>query len=96
MKLLSKTIGRNGDLLFWWCPGCGCAHCINFVNDIRPAWSWNGDAEKPTLHPSVLSTGQKRCHCFVRDGKIEFLNDCTHDLKGQTVGIPDWPFKEEK
>jgi hypothetical protein len=30
------------------------------------------------------------CHSFVRSGMIEFLNDCTHDLKGQTVEIPDW------
>lgn len=30
------------------------------------------------------------CHSFVRDGKIQFLNDCTHDLKGQTVELPDY------
>jgi hypothetical protein len=26
-----------------------------------------------------------RCHLFVRDGKIEFLGDCTHELAGKTV-----------
>lgn len=26
-----------------------------------------------------------RCHCFVRDGKIEFLTDCSHALAGKTV-----------
>lgn len=30
------------------------------------------------------------CHTFVTDGKIQFLNDCTHALKGQTVDLPDW------
>lgn len=33
------------------------------------------------------------CHSFVTDGKIWFLDDCTHKLKGQTVDlspIPDW------
>ena len=30
------------------------------------------------------------CHSFVRDGKIEFLGDCTHGLKGQTVDLPKW------
>lgn len=29
------------------------------------------------------------CHSFVRDGKIEFLNDCTHALAGQTVELPE-------
>lgn len=35
------------------------------------------------------------CHSFVRDGQIEFLSDCTHALKAQTVPIPDWPFDDE-
>lgn len=30
------------------------------------------------------------CHSFVRDGRIEFLSDCTHSLAGQTVQLqPD-------
>lgn len=29
------------------------------------------------------------CHSFVRDGRIEFLSDCTHKLAGQTVDLPD-------
>lgn len=29
------------------------------------------------------------CHSFVRDGKIEFLSDSTHDLAGQTVDLPE-------
>lgn len=28
------------------------------------------------------------CHSFIRDGRIEFLNDCTHALAGQTVDLP--------
>jgi len=30
------------------------------------------------------------CHSFVRDGRIEFLSDCTHALAGQTVDLPEW------
>ena len=30
------------------------------------------------------------CHSFVKDGKIQFLSDCTHSLVGKTVEIPDW------
>jgi hypothetical protein len=32
-----------------------------------------------------------RCHSFVRAGRIQFLGDCTHDLGGQTVDLPDFP-----
>lgn len=31
------------------------------------------------------------CHSFVTNGRIQFLNDCTHALAGQTVDLPDWP-----
>lgn len=36
----------------------------------------------------------RRCHSFVTDGKIIYLNDCSHALKGQTIDLPDivnWP-----
>ena len=31
------------------------------------------------------------CHSFVVDGRIQFLNDCTHALAGQTVDLPQFP-----
>lgn len=33
------------------------------------------------------------CHSFVTDGQIQFLNDSTHALSGQTVPLPDWPIE---
>lgn len=30
------------------------------------------------------------CHSFVTAGKIQFLDDCTHDLRGKTVDLPAW------
>jgi hypothetical protein len=34
----------------------------------------------------------ERCHVFITNGQIQFLDDCTHALKGQTVPIPAWPY----
>jgi hypothetical protein len=31
------------------------------------------------------------CHTFIKAGMIEFLGDCTHKLKGQTVPLPPLP-----
>lgn len=31
-----------------------------------------------------------RCHSFVKEGRIYFLDDCSHKLAGQTVDLPDW------
>lgn len=29
------------------------------------------------------------CHSYVKDGRIQFLSDCTHPLVRQTVDLPD-------
>jgi hypothetical protein len=76
----------NKDRVNHWfiCPGCKKAHAFD------ERWDFNGDYEKPTFSPSLLCTGRKRCHSFVRDGNIQFLSDCDHDLAGQTVPILPW------
>lgn len=30
------------------------------------------------------------CHSFIVDGYIQFLDDCTHALVGQTVALPEF------
>lgn len=35
------------------------------------------------------------CHSFITDGKIIFLGDCTHALKGQTVPLPEWEARHD-
>ncbi len=70
--------------------------------EARNGWTWNGSAHRPTFMPSVLVTYPgpdadqpgglpSVCHCFVVDGAMQFLGDCTHKLAGQTVPIPEWP-----
>lgn len=61
-----------------------------------PLWGWNGNFEKPTVTPSVRAQwteGEamtpKCCHFFLTDGKLHFLNDCTHALAGQVVDLPE-------
>ena len=47
---------------------------------------------KHVLGPDGRIKGAKDtvCHTFVREGMIQFLNDCTHKLAGQTVALlPD-------
>ena len=55
-------------------------------------WSWNGDVDKPTLKPSILTDngeGGIRCHSFVNDGMVKFLADCSHEFAGQTLPLFD-------
>jgi hypothetical protein len=30
-----------------------------------------------------------RCHSYLRNGIMTFLNDCTHDKKGQKIELPE-------
>jgi len=46
-----------------------------------------------TAPENVITT--PLCHSFVTDGRIQFLGDCTHELAGQTVDLPPWPYDNE-
>lgn len=75
------------------CPGCDIGHPFRVRSSTskRPSWDWNGSLDTPTFSPSMLVNKHdpdKRCHSFVRDGKIQFLGDCWHDLKNTTVDLP--------
>ena len=79
-------------LLAFWCPGCKREHDVRIKGD--DVWGFNGNHEKPTFTPSVLVNGHRpaeRCHSFVTDGRIQFLDDCHHELRGQTVDLPHLP-----
>jgi len=53
-------------------------------------WTWNGDTEKPTIRPSVLTTNHLfRCHSWINDGKVQFLFDCSHELANTTVDLKE-------
>ena len=79
-------------LVTFHCPGCNCGHSFRVFGASGPVWDWNGDLDKATFSPSLLYQGgpnDTRCHSFVRDGKIQFLSDCSHHLAGQTVDVPE-------
>lgn len=96
-------LAEGGRFLFW-CPGCDGAHQVRVGVGPGPRWGFDGDYDRPTLTPSINVTyngpdaGRDGappavCHSFVHDGQIQFLNDCTHSLAGQTVPLK--PFDED-
>lgn len=109
---------RDGDsryeAIVLWCPGCevepidgtpqGGLHMLPVRGDTgkRPRWDFDGNLERPTLAPSILTrftlAGQPFvCHSFLRAGVWEFLSDCTHRHRGQrvpAVPLPDWVVRE--
>jgi hypothetical protein len=106
---MGVTLGKKVKLLApgqpaIWCPACKTAHRFptddsNVINGRVHKWTFNGDGDRPTFTPSMhISPSQPEhtCHSFVTDGMIQFLPDCYHTLKGQTVELPDWPESESK
>jgi hypothetical protein len=87
---LKRINNSDGSLYGWrfWCPGCESNHAVST--------KWAVDEAACTISPSILvhpvnypngMGGQPRCHSFVRNGSIEFLADCDHELAGKTVEL---------
>lgn len=80
------------------CPACKISHAILTACQDPDAkiWKFNGDLERPTFYPAVLApsideaTGQPIiCHFYVDLGRIRYLPDCTHELAGKQVELPE-------
>jgi hypothetical protein len=94
-----KMILRKGNL-YWECPApnCGLVRIpVEGSTSGETKWAWNGSLDKPTLTPSVKVTWDfgdppathNCCHFNVTDGVIHFHGDCTHDMKNQTIPMPE-------
>lgn len=101
--LRSVVSGDGARRLAFWCPGCDGCHVLRVLVEggPHPAWGFNENVNAPTFTPSILVTadfskedgGPDICHSYVTDGRIHFLDDCTHALAGQTVNLPAWDFE---
>ena len=103
---------RIAERWLFICPGCGDNHAVTdswtFNGDrVRPTFSPSilvtGPARFPTDDEVARITAgekitlpQRRCHSFVREGRIQFLHDCTHALTGQTVELPPCPYAQDE
>ena len=89
-----------------WCPGCGSMHeiAVTKKNSSGASWTFDGNFSLPTFSPSINrrvntrdmkeyqpDAGSSVCHYFIRAGKIQYQGDCTHQLRGLTVDLPDFP-----
>jgi len=99
--MIQRTMTQAGGESWWFfCPGCEIHHRFTTklgTNESGPVWTFNGNIDKPTFSPSLLCNrdhaeperGVHRCHLFLREGMVQFLGDCTHELAGQTLPVED-------
>jgi hypothetical protein len=75
----------DSDRIVIFCPGCKQSHYFD------GRWQFNGNLQLPSFSPSLnwnFEDPQHACHSWVTNGKIQFLQDSFHSLKGQTVDLP--------
>lgn len=86
---VKKLDSSKGPIFQFKCPACKVDHAVDGT------WNFNGDFEKPTFSPSVLYKEFDEagpvyiCHFYIRDGVIDYLNDCSHVLKGDKIPMED-------
>lgn len=104
---------RRGSSTLFWCPGCDHVHMVSDLWEVTDSDGLltispsvlvhegkkfiNDDLEGDALFAPENITTSPRCHSFVKGSRIEFLNDSTHKLAGQTVPLaplPDWLISE--
>lgn len=94
-------------LITFWCPGCEAGHTVSFGDhntwtfdgDVHkptftPSVLSRGhprsfDPARPDHDGPVPD--MPTCHSFVTAGRIQYLNDSTHSLAGQTVDMVPLP-----
>lgn len=105
VRRLVKDDQPAGHHLLTWCPGCDLLHRVQFVGEDGvvpegPVWTFDGNVESPTVQPSILvkrtygpdhEKVEQVCHSYLTAGVWQFLDDCTHALKGQHVPLPPLP-----
>jgi hypothetical protein len=73
----------------YWCEGCGYEHAFALRSECGHH-DFNGDLNNPTVIPSLVENYPgRRCHSYIKNGKIQYLTDCNHTLAGQTIELPD-------
>lgn len=102
---MSKAHKSMSDGYVIFCPACGNGHLFDsrwkFNGDLdnptfTPSMLVRGTVPITDEEADRIMAGEKIepkplvCHSFVTDGKIRFLDDCTHHLRGQTVELPDF------
>lgn len=95
-----EAYGEDHQEYLFMCPGCKYDHRYivkwgSKSERTEPVWHFNGDVDKPSFTPSLLmrtshhGEADRICHLYVTNGKIQFLADCSHSLKGQSVEMEE-------
>ncbi len=95
MSQLSAKLRGSFEEPGHWCPGCEEMHVLPWK---RGGWTFDGNVDAPTFTPSFRHSykaelSEQVCHYILTTGVLNFCGDCTHDLAGKSVPLPDLPIE---
>lgn len=100
MGQISQFLRASNLGIAHYCPACRELHTFSCQQPdplTGCKWVWDGNIIRPTLTPSINITwthGNKltrRCHYTLEAGILQFIEDCTHELKGIRMSLPALP-----
>lgn len=60
----------------------------HYSDESRPCWcAYNKEKEEAGEPTSPFKCSL--CHSFISNGEIRYLDDCSHELAGKTIMLPD-------
>lgn len=94
----------QGARYLHWCAACKSGHTYPVKGALKGhSWTFDGSIDKPSFEPSMLiftpaqGLGNQHvpqatvCHYYLRNGRIEYQQDCPHTYAGKTVPLEPIP-----
>lgn len=99
MGKLSAKLVRTERGIAHWCPACKCFHAFTLypLRAAHTQWLFNNNLVEPSFQPDNRiriedeKEGDYVCHYRLHEGRIEYLEDCTHAMRGKNIMLPDIP-----
>ncbi len=72
--------------VFFWCRGCTTSHSFDPLKI-----KWNENNYNPTISNSIFIINRDiKCHSVIKDGKIVYLEETEHDLRGKEIDLDEF------
>lgn len=104
MNQITSRLRRATNGYVHWCPGCQESHTLpdswTFNGNVeRPTFSPSflhrgvkfDEIAKDWPRDAAGNTIPYQCHYILTDAVLNFCSDCSHDLAGKSVPLPELP-----
>lgn len=91
--VIRRLVSRHGTRqIEWRCPGCRRWHYLSRTQTFGllayggAIYKWNESDFRPTIEQPMRHSGDG-CFYTMRQGRLQFSDECTHDLAGKDVAM---------